>query len=143
VGNLLSSLEFSPLRFVFFEHGHLARHEGIKHRYRECSFAVSLAPNHAFVDELLSDSGNGCCSHAECCRNVASLVRPRTELRHRTQIFLLQGRQPVETHAEEVRIEMSDDVWRRLFDVRSADRAAGRGIPDLKSPFLKKVGAGA
>jgi hypothetical protein len=117
----LSSLEFSPLRLVLFEHGHLALHESIKHRHRECGFAVPLAPNHAFVDELLSDSGNRCCNDAECGSNIPGLVRSWTELRHRSQMFLLQSCQAVETHTEEIRIEMRNDVWCRLFDVDSAE----------------------
>jgi hypothetical protein len=125
---------------VPFEHGYLALHEGIKHRHRECSFPVSLAPNHAFVDELLSDGGNGRCPDAECCRNVSGLVRSWTELCHCTQILLLQRCQAIETDPEEVRVEMRNDVWLRLFDVDSVDGATGRGIPDLKSPLLKKLG---
>src|SRR5438128_2571427 len=75
----LYSFEFSALRFVLFERRHLALHEAIEHWHRERGFAVPLAPDHAFVDEL-------------------------------------------------------------LFDIDSADRAAGRSIPDLESPFLKKIG---
>ena len=86
------------------EHGYLALHECIKHRHRKCSFAIPLTPNHAFVDELLSDSGNACSRDAECCRNVSGLVWAWAELSHRTQIFLLQGRQSIEANAEEVRI---------------------------------------
>ena len=82
---------------------------------------MPLAPDHAFVDELLSDSGYGCRLNAECCRNVSGLIRSRTALRHRTQIFLLQSCQPVETHTEKVSIEMLDDFWCRLFDVDSGN----------------------
>jgi hypothetical protein len=53
-----------------------------------------------------------------------ALIRSRTELRHCTQIFLLQRCQAIETHAEEVRIEMRNDVWCRLFDVASAGRTS-------------------
>ena len=101
---------------------------------------MPLAPNHALVDELLSDSGNGCRFNAECCRNVSSLIRSLTALCHRTQIFLLQSCQPVETHTEKVSIEMRDDFWCRLFDVDSVDRGTRRRVPDMKSPFLKKIG---
>ena len=35
---------------------------------------------------------------------------------------------------------MRDNLWCRPFDVNSSNGAACCGIPQLKSPFLKKVG---
>lgn len=62
------------------EHRYLALHEDIEHRYGEGSFAMTLAPNHALVDELLARGRHRRGLDAERGDDIAGLVGTEAEL---------------------------------------------------------------
>ena len=86
---------------MLFEIGHLPLHEFVEQGYGKSRFAVALTPNHALVDQLLPHRCDGCSLDAKRGCDVAGLVRTRSELRHRAEVFLLELGQTVEPHAEE------------------------------------------
>ena len=51
---------------------------------------MPLAPDHAFVDQLLTDRSHGLGIDTEGCRDVARLVGTGAELRHGAKVFLLK-----------------------------------------------------
>lgn len=66
----------SALRNVLFERGHLPLHEAVEHWHHKAGFSVPLAPDHAFIDELLPYGRHGSCVNAERRCDVSGLVRP-------------------------------------------------------------------
>jgi hypothetical protein len=60
---------------VLLEIGHLPPHEFVEQGHGEGRLAVALTPDHAFVDQLLAHSRDGCSLDAERGCDVASLVR--------------------------------------------------------------------
>jgi hypothetical protein len=100
---------------------------------------VALTPDHAFVDQLLADRRDGCGLDPERGRNVAGLVRTRSEFRHRPKIFLLELGQTVEVNAKEVGIQMGDDAGRGFLNVGARARALGNRVSDGEAPFLNEI----
>src|ERR1035437_5596943 len=124
---------------MLFKIGHMPLHELNEQGNRESRFAMPLTPNHALVDQLLAYSGNRCSLDAKCGRNFSSLQRSRPKFRHATKIFLLKQCQTVESHSEEVGIQMGNDARRGLLNMSALNGACRCRVPDVEAPFLNEV----
>lgn len=64
-----------PTGFVLLKPRHLPHHKFVEQRCGEGRLAMALAPDHAFVDQLLSHGYDGSGLDAKHGRNVPGLVR--------------------------------------------------------------------
>jgi len=87
---------------------HLPLHEVAEEGNCKCSFAVTTAPNHALVDQLLANGGHRASLDTERGRDVACEQRRWAKLGHGAEVLLLQVGQAIEANPKEIRVKVSD-----------------------------------
>jgi len=101
---------------------------------------MALAPDHAFVDQLLTHSCDGTGFDAQHGGNVPGLERALSEFRHSAKVFLLKRGQTIKANAEEVGIQMGYNPRRCSMNIGAPDWALWCKIPNMEAPFLNEIG---
>ena len=126
---MASNLVTSPLGQMFFKNWNLAFHETIKQRHRESGFPMSLAPDHAFGNQLLARGCHRIGLNPQGGGYIPGLVRPRPKLCHGPKITLLQNGEPIKPHSKKISIQMSDNSRLGGHHIRLGYGAFGSGVP--------------
>ena len=100
---------------------------------------MSRAPHHAFFDQLASRWGKRCDFSAQLIRDLPGAMRPRAELGHGSQVSLFQWRKPIETYAEEARVQGGHRCQRGGFDIVEVDRGFICRVPRVFASLLQKI----
>src|SRR6516225_9877862 len=72
--------------------------------------------------------------------DVPGAVWTGPELRHCSQVALLERREPIEPYSKETRVKRRDRSDRCSFDIGERDRRSLGNVPSMLTPLLQEIG---